>query len=118
MIGVPNLEVGDKLAEACAHLGKNVVMVHDTAFGVDDVSIGGATRFWMTRRGDKKVHSGAFFPEDYGFDTVKDFSDIAGGDVTQNQNILEQLLKNEAPKAQQDFLGLNQKVADEFFARF
>ncbi len=118
MIGVPRLEVGDKLAEVCAHLGKNAVLVHDTAFGLDDVSIGGATRFWMTRVGDKKVHSGAFFPEDYGFETVKDFSEIAGGDAQTNQQIVEQLLAGTATKAQQDFLGINQTIATEFFKRF
>jgi anthranilate phosphoribosyltransferase len=118
MIGVPSLEVGHKLAEVCAYLGKNAVLVHDTAFGLDDVSIGGATKFWMTRTGDKKVHSGAFFPEDYGFKTITDFSDIKGGDAETNQRLIELLLKGTATKAQQSFLAINYAIADDFFKRF
>jgi len=117
MIGVPNLAVGEKLAEACSHLGKKALLVHDTAFGLDDVSIGGATRFWMAGL-DNKIHSGAFFPEDYGFETVKDFNEISGGAVDKNEFILKSLLAGTAPKAQQDFLNINQVVASEFFARF
>lgn len=117
MIGVPSLEVGDKLAEVCAHLGKNAVLVHDTAFGLDDVSIGGATRFWAVGQ-NKQINSGAFFPEDYGFETVKDFSEIAGGDAQTNQQIIEQLLAGTASKAQQDFLAINYRIAEEFFVSF
>lgn len=117
MIGVPSLEVGDKLAEVCAHLGKNAVLVHDTAFGLDDVSIGGATRFWAVGQ-HKEIRSGAFFPEDYGFKTVKDFADIAGGDATENQRLVKQLLAGTATPAQQDFLGINEIIAREFFERF
>ena len=118
MIGVPSLTVGEKLADVCAHLGKNAVIVHDTAFGLDDVSIGGVTKFWMSRKGDKNVHTGAFFPEDYGFKSVKNFKDLAGGDVAQNQLILKQLIEGKAPKAQQDFLAINEHIASDFFARF
>lgn len=118
MIGVPSLAVGEKLAEVCAKLGKNVVLVHDTAFGLDDVSIGGATKFWMTRVGDNNVHSGAFFPEDYGFETINNFADIAGGDAEANKAILQMLIDGSAPKAQQSFLDINERIAYEFFKRF
>ncbi len=118
MIGVSSLKVGEKLAEVCAHLGKNAVIVHDTAFGLDDVSIGGLTKFWMARTGDNKVHSGAFFPEDYGFKSVTNFADLAGGSIEQNQLILKMLIDGTASKSQQDFLGLNEHIADEFFALF
>lgn len=118
MIGVPSLSVGDKLAEVCTRLNKNAVIVHDTAFGLDDVSIGGATKFWMARVGDKKVHSGAFFPEDYGYKSITNFTDIQGGDAEANQRLIELLIKGGASKAQQDFLAINYAIADEFFKRF
>ena len=118
MTGVASVAVGDKLAEVCAALEKPAVLVHDTAFGLDDVSIGGATRFWMTGLEKGKIHSGAFFPEDYGFTTVKNFSAIQGGDLDTNQGIFQALLTGTAPQAQQDFLAINQVVAEEFFSRF
>ncbi|NCP66823.1 anthranilate phosphoribosyltransferase [bacterium] len=116
MIGVPSLEVGDKLAQVCAHLNKNAALVHDTAFGLDDVSIGGATRFWAVGA-NKEIRTGAFFPEDYGFKTVTDFAEIAGGSLVENQEIVKQLVAGTATQAQQDFLAINAKVAAEFFDR-
>ena len=117
MIGVSSLEVGEKLAEVCAHLGKNALIVHDTAFGLDDVSIGGATKFWAVGLEKQKIHSGVFFPEDYGFTSARDFNDIAGGDTATNQQILEQLLSENATTAQLDFLNINYRIAAEFFER-
>lgn len=117
MIGVPHPSVGDKLAEVCAHLGRNVLLVHDVAFGLDDVSIGGQTEFWITGI-DKKVHTGYFTPEDYGFKPVTDFSEIQGGDIETNKTIFENLLAGTASSAHQRFLDINQHVATEFFSQF
>ncbi len=118
LTGVSNIEIGEKLAEVCTHLEKNICLVHDTAFGLDDVSIGGATKFWMTGIEGKTIHSGAFFPEDYGIESVKDFSDIQGGEIEENNTIFNALIDDTAPKAHQDFLKINQIVAEEFFSRF
>ncbi len=118
MVGVSDLTVGDKLAEVCAHLNKNILLVHDTVFGLDDVSVGGATRFWVTGAEKNKIHSGAFFPEDYGIDSVKDFSEIQGGDVDQNMEIFKSLISGYAKPSHQKFLEINQKVAEEFFDKF
>lgn len=117
LTGVSSIEAGEKLAEVAAHLGKNVCFVHDTAFGLDDVSIGGATKFWMVGLREN-IHTGAFFPEDYDCETVTDFAAIQGGDVTENQRIAEALLVGAATKAQQDFLDINLRVATEFFNHF
>lgn len=118
MTGVARIETGEKLAEVAAHLEKKALFVHDTHFGLDDVSIGGATKFWAVGIDPKNIHSGAFFPEDYGLKSVENFEDIAGGSLEENQVIFQSLLKNNASQAQQDFLKINQLVAEEFFARF
>jgi len=118
MTGVASIKVGELLAEVAAHLGRNACFVHDTAFGLDDVSIGGATRFWMTQNGEKNVHSGTFFPEDYDCKTVTNFYEIQGGDVELNTQIAQDLLNNSATTSQQDFLKINQLVATEFFKNF
>jgi len=117
MVGVSSIKTGELLAETCQYLKKNILLVHDTAFGLDDVSIGGATRFWMTGL-DKNINSGAFFPEDYGFKSVSDFSEIQGGAVKNNTEIFKKLISNNATPSQNDFLGINQKVAEEFFENF
>ena len=118
MVGVNSIEAGDLLSETAQSLNKSICFVHDTAFGLDDVSIGGATKFWMTGLADKKIHPGVFFPEDYGCTTVKDFADIQGGGVDTNLAIAKNLLAGTATKAQQDFLDINQRVATEFFNNF
>ncbi len=118
MTGVSSIEIGEKLAEVCVHLGKNILLVHDTAFGLDDVSIGGATKFWMVGLDGKNIHTGTFFPEDYGFERVPNFSEIQGGGLDTNKSIFEALLNNTAPKPHQNFLNINKVVAEEFFIRF
>ncbi len=144
MIGVPHESVGEKLAEVCAHLGRNVLLVHDMEFGLDDISIGGQTEFWISGL-DKKIHTGYFTPEDYGLTRVKDFGEIEGGDVETNNKIFGELINNRrdtlnvsfehetknaydktegrrpqdvSTKAHHDFLKINQIVATEFFSKF
>lgn len=118
MTGVSSVAVGEKLAEACAHLERKVLFVHDTKFGLDDVSIGGATKFWIAGMDQRRIHSGAFFPEDYGFESIDDFDEISGGSVENNQAIFEALLNGIAAKPHRDFLEINQVVATEFFRQF
>ncbi len=116
MTGVSSIKVGKKLAEVCSELGKNILLVYDKAFGLDDVSIGGQTQFWEVIDGN--IKAGIFTPEDYGISRVKDFEEISGGDVEKNAEIFEQLLAGKAKKSHQDFLKINELVASEFFAKF
>ncbi len=118
MTGVSSVEIGEKLAEVCTYLGRKVIFVHDTMFGLDDVSIGGATKFWISGMDGGNIHSGTFSPEDYGFTSVKDFSEIAGGDTKDNEAIFQALLNGIASKPHQDFLEINRVVAEEFFQQF
>ena len=118
MTGVSSIEVGDKLAEVALKMRRPTCFVHDTAFGLDDVSIGGATRFWMVGITSKTINSGAFFPEDYGCTTVKNFDEIKGGDLKTNQEIALNLLQGKGTQVQQDFLRINYLVAEEFFNNF
>ncbi len=118
MTGVSSIEVGDKLAAVAAVLNRNILFVHDTKFGLDDVSIGGATKFWAVGLEKNKIHSGTFFPEDYGFSSVSDFSAITGGDISDNEALFQALLNGIAPKPYLDFLAINKQVATEFFKSF
>ncbi len=125
MTGISNPEIGEILADAALAMKKNILFVHDAEFGLDDVSIGGKTLYWKvsnapdSKVGLRSVIAGNFTPEDYGITRVKNFTDIQGGDtVEENAVIFESLLNNGAPKAQQDFLNINQIVASEFFNQF
>lgn len=116
MIGLPNPQIGDKLAEVALKLGKNVLFVHDAAFGLDDVSIGGETIFWKIK--DGKMEKGTFVPEDLGIERVKNFEVIAGGNLETNMQIFEKLISGKAPKSHQYFLEINYLVAKNFFNEF
>lgn len=116
MTGVSSPTVGKKLAQVCAELGKNIMLVYDKAFGLDDVSIGGQTQFWKVINGN--IKTGFFAPEDYGIDRVKNFEEISGGDIGKNAEIFEKLISDEAKQAHQDFLKINEVVATEFFNKF
>lgn len=116
MTGVSNPEIGSKLAKVCVELGKNILLVYDKAFGLDDVSIGGQTQFWEVIGGN--IKTGLFSPEDYGISRVKHFEDIAGGDVDKNAEIFQQLISGKAKEAHQKFLQINEIVATEFFNKF
>lgn len=117
MIGVSSLAMGEKMAEVCHKLEKNVLIVHDKATGLDDVSIVGETYFWRIEEGGR-FEEGSFTPEQYGFDRVESFQAIAGGEsAEENARIFRALIRNSASKAHQDFLAINAVVAAQFFKR-
>ncbi len=116
LTGVSSVAVLEKLAPVAAALGKNILFVHDTAFGLDDVSIGGETAFAKVK--DGKVEFGTFTPEDYGLTRVADFAEIAGGRLETNSEIFENLVNGTAPEAHKNFLKINELVATEFFNEF
>ncbi len=116
MTGVSSPTIGKKLAEVCVELGKNILLVYDKVFGLDDVSIGGQTQFWEVING--KIKTGFFTPEDYGISRVKNFAEISGGEINKNVEIFEQLVLGKAKKSHQDFLKINEIVASEFFKKF
>ncbi|MCK5460643.1 anthranilate phosphoribosyltransferase [Candidatus Gracilibacteria bacterium] len=113
MVGISDSSLGDRLAAVAKILGKNILFVHDSVFGLDDVSVGGKTFFWKVQKGG--IEKGSFVPEDYGVNRVNDFKLISGGDLTQNIQIFELLASGRASKAHQDFLEINYRVAEQFF---
>jgi anthranilate phosphoribosyltransferase len=117
LIGVKDSETAKKLAQVCAELKKNVLLVHDTIFGLDEVSIGGETHYFKVVNGE--IIEGKFVPEDFGVKRVTDFSLIKGADnIIDNTKIFNSLLNNTASRAQQAFLEINYLVAKDFFSSF
>jgi len=117
LVGVANEKIGEKLAEVAQILEKNILFVHDQKFGLDEVSIGGATIFWEVRGG--RISSGKFFPENFDFPRVENFSEISGSqNLDENFEIFSDLIADRAPDSPQNFLKINQKVAENFFEKF
>ncbi|MDH3324817.1 MAG: hypothetical protein OEL89_04220, partial [Candidatus Peregrinibacteria bacterium] len=116
MVGVSSVSVLEKLAEVAAELGKNILFVHDSEFGLDDVSIGGETVFAKVQDGE--VETGKFVPEDYDVQRILSFDEISGGNVETNFEIFDSLVKGTALEGYQNFLRINQVVAEDFFKKF
>lgn len=116
LTGVSNLQIGEKLAEVASQCEKNILLVYDAVFGLDDVSIGGETVFWKVKNG--KIEKGSFVPGDFGIKRVENFDEISGGNLSENSKIFEALISGKAPKAHQDFLEINYLVAKDFFSEF
>lgn len=112
--GVSSLEVGDKLAEAALQLGQKICCLYDTANATPGASIHGATKFWMVGLHDQAIHTGVFFPEDYGIETVK----TAFPDEVEAIPPAAALLAETAPTTYQATLTINQRVTTEFFNHF
>lgn len=116
MIGCSDLGMMRPQAEALAHFGRNALLVHDTVFGLDDVSIGGETYYVEVLNG--QITEGTFVPEDYGVGRSENFSEIAGGTTAaHNATIFSDLINGSATIAQQNFLEINKRVAEEFFLK-
>ncbi len=117
LIGVKDIPTARKLAEACAELGKDALLVHDTVFDLDEVSIGGETHYFKVINGN--IEEGTFVPEDFGIERVTDFTLIKGGETKeQNVQMFQSLLDGTATSAQQAFLDINYRVAKDFFSSF
>ncbi len=117
MVGVPNEKIGEKLSHVTKALGKNILFVHDTVGGLDDVSVLGGTKFWEVKNGICKT--GTFVPEDFEIKRVLNFEEIQGGEsLAENVEIFRALLDGTAPTAHQKFLEINARVADQFFKNF
>jgi anthranilate phosphoribosyltransferase len=117
IIGTKDVSTAKKLAEVCVLLGKNALLVHDTVFGLDEVSIGGKTHYFKIQNG--QIEERTFVPEDFGVERVTAFSKIQGGEsIDDNFQIFEALLNENAPKEHQAFLEVNYRVAKNFFSQF
>lgn len=117
MVGVSSPEMGEKLAQVAVNLCKDILLVHDTVLGLDDVSPLGATRIWKVQKG--AVESYTLEPEDMGIPRAQDPEAILGGTTPQeNTAIARALLEGTAPKAHQAFLEVNHLMAQAFFSEY
>jgi anthranilate phosphoribosyltransferase len=116
MIGCSDKKMMIRQAEALKYFGRNALFVHDTVFGLDDVSIGGETYFVEVLNG--QITEGTFIPEDYDLPRSEFFLEIAGGETAEaNGAIFSDLINGTAKESPQNFLEINKRVAEEFFGK-
>jgi anthranilate phosphoribosyltransferase len=90
VIGVPNEEIGDKIAQALCHLNiKRALVVHGLN-GIDELSISGASSVWEVNSNSAVSH---YFiaPEDVGLESAP-LETVKGGAPAQNADILRSIL--------------------------
>ena len=98
VIGVPNMEIGDKMAQALCYMGiKRAMIVHGCS-GIDELTVSGDSVIWEVY--DNKVVSSRKYlkPEDFSFKRSP-ASSILGGTPSENAEILRSVLNGEkSPK--------------------
>jgi len=94
VIGVPNEELGEKIALALRRLDcKHALVVHGRN-GMDEISITGKSLVWEVRNDLESVADYRVAPEDLGFERVG-VDMIKGGTPQENAEILRRVLKGE-----------------------
>jgi anthranilate phosphoribosyltransferase len=94
VVGVPNEELGDRIARVLFHLGtKHSLVVHGTD-GMDEISISGKSLVWDVNP-HRVLPPYEVSPEDFGFEKAS-IVEIRGGTARQNAKILRSILSGEA----------------------
>jgi len=94
VVGVPNAELGDKIAHVLLRLGtKHSLVVHGTD-GMDEISISGKSLVWDVNP-HRVLPPYELSPEDFGFEKAS-IAEIRGGTAKRNANILRSILSGEA----------------------
>ncbi len=108
VLGVPNEELGEKIASALHRLGtKHSLVVHGVD-GMDEISISGRSLIWdVTEYGVSKPCE--ICPEDFGF-KMGNVAEIKGGTPQENAETLRRILNGEGA-AKRDIVVMNAAAA-------
>ena len=93
LAGVPDVSLGDKMAEVLKLLGSQHSLVVHGEDGLDELTLGARTRVWEVH--DGAVHSYTVSPDELGLPWVP-VEAIKGGDKEANALILRRLFKGES----------------------
>jgi anthranilate phosphoribosyltransferase len=107
VVGVYDLELVEKLAEALSILGVHRAFVVHGLDGLDEITITGPTRIAEVREGS--VHTYEVTPEEFGMKRAS-FEELAGGNASENAGIVRRILAGEK-SARRDVVLLNAAAA-------
>jgi len=94
VVGVPNAELGEKIARVLHRLGTNHSLVVHGKDGMDEISISGKSLVWDVNP-HRVLPPYEVSPEDFGFEKAS-MAEIRGGTARQNAKILRSILSGEA----------------------
>ncbi len=90
VVGVPQANLTELMAEALGELGVHRAMVVHGADGLDEISISGET--WVSELRDGAVRNYTVKPEDFGGLRRAPLEKIRGGDAKQNSEVIHKIL--------------------------
>jgi len=105
VLGVARADLLDPMAGALDQLGLDRAVVVHGAGGLDEASLAGANELRMVEAG-KPIATRSVSPDDLGL-AAAPLEALRGGDLADNQRILENVLKGEATPAQIDVVAFN-----------
>ena len=105
VLGVARADLLDPMAGALDQLGLDRAVVVHGAGGLDEASLAGANELRMVEAG-KPIATRFVSPDDLGL-AAAPLEALRGGDLADNQRILENVLKGEATPAQIDVVAFN-----------
>jgi anthranilate phosphoribosyltransferase len=94
VVGVPNAELGDKIAHVLFQLGTKHSLVVTGTDGIDEISISAKSLVWDVNP-HRVLPPYEISPEDIGFEKAR-MAGIKGGTARQNAKILHNILSGEA----------------------
>ncbi|MDA7437260.1 anthranilate phosphoribosyltransferase [Synechococcus sp. AH-601-P06] len=105
VLGVARADLLDPMAGALDQLGLDRAVVVHGAGGLDEASLAGANELRMVEAGQPIV-TRSVSPDDLGL-AAAPLEALRGGDLADNQRILENVLKGQATAAQMDVVAFN-----------
>lgn len=104
VMGVANIELGEKLAQALARLEIRQALVVSGTDGLDDLTVTGPSNVFDVK--GSQITRATVTPSDLGV-SVHEYSDITGGTPEENAEILRQVFRGEGPRAVRDLIVAN-----------
>jgi anthranilate phosphoribosyltransferase len=105
VLGVARADLLDPMAGALDQLGLDRAVVVHGAGGLDEASLAGANELRMVEAG-QPIATRSVSPDDLGL-AAAPLEALRGGDLADNQRILENVLKGQATVAQMDVVAFN-----------
>ena len=107
IIGVPNIELAEKLAEVGVNLGYEYLMLVSSEDGLDEISLSAPTHIFEVKGRDFK--KSIVNPQKLGFVKIS-FEKIKGGDAKTNAESIQNILKGQNGP-ERDIVILNSAIA-------
>jgi anthranilate phosphoribosyltransferase len=109
VLGVPTVELAEKIVPALIHLKTEHTLVVHGLIGMDELSISGESRIWEIKKGQLIASQKTISPEDFGLQQSP-LRTIQGGSPEENAGYMRQILKGEKG-AKRDVVLLNAGAA-------